>query len=97
MGLILSILAAWGLLCAVWAAVGWLLPGSAAITVILLNPGAEPAPVIARCRWLLGWGLLRGRLIIAGDPMPETHTRCEDMEICSLNELPARLELEREI
>lgn len=95
--ILMGTLAAWGALCAVWAALGWLLPGSSRVTMILLCPETEPEPVIARCRWLLGLGLLRGRLIVAGDqvPCPTTDVRGE-LEICSLEELPARLELERE-
>jgi hypothetical protein len=95
-GILVTVLAAWGLLCAIWAAAGWLLPGSAPVTVVVLWPGTKPEPVIARCRWLLGLGLLRGRLIVTGNPLPADPAIGNHVEICGLEELPARLELERE-
>ena len=97
-GILLSILAAWGALCAVWAVFGWLLPGSGRVTVILLCPETDPEPVIARCRWLLGLGLLRGRLIVTGNRVPCPVVNPDgNLEICGLEDLPARLELEREL
>lgn len=64
---ILSAFAAFGFLCAVWAVLGWLLPGlrGERVLVICTTPGA-----LRHCRWLRDWGLLHGRICFAGDPAP---------------------------
>lgn len=92
---LLCVLAAWGILCGAWAALGWLLPGSAGAILVIHCPGKDPSPVAARCRWLLELGLLRGKLIVTGDPIPMLPPFWRDIETCSLEELPARLEAER--
>ena len=60
---ILSAFAAFGFICAAWAALGWLIPGIRGehVVVICATEGA-----LRHCRWLRDWGLLRGRIYFAG-------------------------------
>lgn len=97
--IIFAALAAWGLLSACWAALGWLLPGSGSATVVLLYPRTCPEDTIARYRWLRSLGLIRGRLVIA-DAEDTVRAVLErkypDLEFCALAELTAGPEAERE-
>ena len=93
--IIFTALAAWGLLCALWAALGWLLPGSGGAVMVVLCPKKNPEAVLVRCRWLRSLGLLPGRLVVA-EAGPLDEKRYHDMEFCGLAEVPAILEAERE-
>lgn len=93
-----TVLAAWGLLCALWAGFGWMLSGSRFVTIAVLCPRKNPEGILDRLLWLDGLGLLRCRLIAA---IPETAgvhlaQQYEGIEFCTLADLPARLEAERE-
>ena len=90
---LITTLAAWGLLCALWAMLGWLLPGSRPVKLILCAP--TPPEVLGRLRWLDQWGLLRCRLTVVGDFPPELPAQYEDVEFCTLAELTAMQEAER--
>ena len=92
---LLTVLAAWGTFSALWAAFGWLLSGSRPVTLILLNPPEHLPEILNRIRWLRGTGLLRCRLIVVTQHRPELPERYEQIEFCTLAELTAGLEAER--
>ncbi len=86
---LLGTFAAFGFLSLLWIFFGWLLTGKGG-WYICAGPKAEAA---ARCcLWLRELGLLRGRVILISDSGQELP---ENLEIWSLEELTARLELER--
>ena len=99
--IIVAVLAAFGALCAIWALFGFLLPGQrGAAVVCLCRDGAREEPLIRHCRWLQDLGLVRGpMLLIDGGMTEENRARLEkwgrDIEICTMEELPSRLEQER--
>lgn len=79
---ILSAFAAFGAICAVWAVLGWLIPGlrGERVLVICTTPAA-----LRHCCWLRDWGLLRGCVCFAGEPSPSRiidfgKLRAEDTE-----------------
>ena len=86
---ILGMLAAFGLLCGLWAAFGWLLPGMRGCTLVSMGVPSEEC--LKRIRWLNGMGLLNCPLIVVSDEDAGN----ADMEICSGNALISRLEWER--
>ena len=88
---IVCILAAFGLLSALWAGLGWLLPGGRGMAMVCAGP---PDPgILARYRWLRGLGLFSCPLIVAAE---ETDLPPMDgIEICAPEALLSRLELER--
>ena len=96
MQVLVGILAAFGLLCALWCIFGLWLSGSKGwVAVCFAGKGQTGA--LRRCRWLRSWGLHRGRilLITPEGTQPEAVSReTENIELCTLAELPARLELE---
>lgn len=64
---VIGMLAAFGLLCALWVSFGALLPGSGK-TVIYCICAKENAPAVhRRWRWLRELGLIRGRMVILCD------------------------------
>lgn len=96
----LGTLAAFGALCAGWACFGGLLRGSTGGAVVCLCRGdGGELPLIRRYSWLRDMGLIRGPLLLVdcgSGVARETRARLgRGMEICSLEELPARLEWER--
>lgn len=97
---VLSVLAAWGLLCLGWFTAGALLCcRRRCVMVYLCRPGKAGMPLPCH-RWLHAMGLLQGPLIVAGSTLPPEEqkkltARREHIVFCSLAELPARLELER--
>lgn len=100
--IILGALAAWGVLCALWALLGWLLPGSGGGVVLLClcRPRRSLEGAILRHRWLRSLGLMRCPLLILGDPLSAEEQavyrkKYPGIEFCSLEELTARLEVER--
>lgn len=93
-------LAAFGVLCAAWCLLGWRLTGSGGTLVVVLCGSGKEETVIQRHAWLRGLGLVRGRLVLVGSMLPDRERQClqrkyRDVEFCSLEELPARLEVER--
>lgn len=97
---ILGFFVAMGVLGVLWAGVGWLLPGgSGGVTVLFCGPGLKEEPFIRRWRWLRGMGLIQSPLLVIDRGLtPEEKawlSECEFVEFCGLEELPARLELER--
>ena len=87
--IILGSLAAFGLLSALWAALGWLLPGEGGWVVVRCG---KPRPEqLARIRWLKSLGLLTCPVLV----VEETGEAAADTEICSGKDLLSRLEWER--
>lgn len=99
--IILGTLAAWGLLCILWAALGWLLPGSSGgVMLCLCRLGKVPDGVILRYCWLRGLGLMNCPLLILDSSLSRREQeiylkKYPGIEFCSLEEVPARLEVER--
>ena len=99
---ILSVAAAWGLLSVFWLCSGWLLEKDPGTMTVRLCPGnAAPEGIILRYQWLKALGVLRGRLLIVENSLsarqrPILQQRYPGIEFCSLEELPSRLEVERE-
>ena len=90
---ILGMLAAFGLLSAVWTALGWLLPDGRGMALVCL--GCPDEGIVSRYRWLRGAGLLRCPLLVcAEEDLPQWQT-ATGIEICGREELVPRLELER--
>lgn len=98
MQLVVGVLAAFGLMCAIWSLLGlWLSGGKGWAAVCYAGKGQTAA--LRRCRWLRSWGLFRGPIfLVSRSDAPEQGgalTReTENIEICTLQALPARLELE---
>ena len=98
--LLLGVLAAFGLVCAVWAVFGvWISGARGWAAVCFCGPGGAAA--LRRCCWLRDWGLLRGPILavhrgLSRERLQSLSRELENVEFCSLEELPARLELELE-
>ena len=85
---VLGALAAFGLLSALWAALGWLLPSGKGCALVCRG---EPDPgIVSRWKWLRGLGLLRCPLIAV-----DAEQTNGEIEICAGEDLLARLEMER--
>lgn len=88
--IVLGTLAAFGLLSALWAALGWLLPGGKGCALVCV--GIPDEEVLTRFEWLRSLGFLTVPLLVVAEtercPWPGT-------EICSREELLPRLERER--
>jgi hypothetical protein len=99
--IILSILAAFGALCALWAMFGFLLAGQrGAVLVCLCRPGCGEEAVIRHYGWLRDLGLLRAPLMLVDGGLTEEERarllRCrQGVTICDPEELLSRLEQER--
>ena len=88
---LLGALAAFGALSAVWAALGWLLPGAGGCALVCV--GLPDEGTRSRYRWLYAVGLLRCPLIAVAE---ETAAPGTETEICSREDLLVRLEWEKE-
>ena len=99
--LCMGVLAAFGALCALWACFGFLLPGGAGGAVVCMcRPGGRELALVRRCRWLRELGLLRSPVLLVDCGLEPWEREAlaqmgRGVEICGLEELPARLELER--
>lgn len=99
--IILTVLAAFGLLCAGWALFGVFLRGQRGAAMVCICRGAEQEEQILRhCAWLRDLGLFRGPLLLVDAGMtPEARSRLlrwgRGGEICTIEELASRLEQER--
>ncbi len=87
---VLGTLAAYGALCALWAMLGWLLPGMKGWVLVRLGPAVPEE--LTRARWLRSLGLLDVPLVIAADGPVQAYP---GTEICSRADLLPRLERER--
>lgn len=89
----LGTLAAFGFLCCVYCVAGLFLSDDRRPMLICLLPqGHLPDGAIARYRLLKDLGLVRGPLLVIGTAPSKA---APDIEYCSLQDIPTRLELER--
>jgi hypothetical protein len=99
--IILSVLAAFGVLCVIWALFGFLLPGQrGAVLVCLCRPGNKEEVIIRHYGWLRDLGLSKAPLLLVDGGLTEEERarllQCrQGVEICSPEELIFRLEQER--
>ena len=96
--ILLGVLAAYGLLCALWTVFGLWFSGARGWAAVCCA-GPEQTGALRRCRWLRSWGLLRGPILLVSPQkapqLPAALAReTENVEFCTLEALPARLELE---
>lgn len=100
--IILGTLALLGLFCALWGAFGWWFGcGKGGALVCLCRSGLSETPQIIRYSWLRGMGLVRCPLLLVDSDLSQKERtqlcgKYPGIEFCTLAELPARLELERE-
>ena len=87
--ILMGTLAAYGALSALWAALGWLLPGLRGCA--LVYAGTPEEGICRRYRWLRGLGLFSCPLIAVTEG-----EATEEIEVCSREELLARLTWEAE-
>lgn len=99
---IVGALSAFGFLCAVWAALGWLLPGGKhGAAVCFCTPGLKQLSTLHRWFWLRSIGLIRCPILLVDCGLTETEIKelrrlGQGTEICSPEILVQRLELERD-
>ena len=86
---LLGALAAYGALSALWAALGWLLPGMKGCVLVYLGRPGES--ICRRYRWLRGLGLMDCPLLAVTE---EAET--EEIEVCGPENLLSRLAWEAE-
>lgn len=88
-------LAAFGILCAFWAAFGWLLSGGSG-TVVCLGEPVERMLLARRLLWLRSIGLFRISLVVPDTGLKEWEIRELDRkgtEIIAPSELARRLQI----
>lgn len=95
--LCLGVLAAFGALCALWTCFGGLVRGSrGGALVCVCRPDGREQAFVRRYRFLREMGLLKcPLLLVCGTEEMPSGALYPGVEICSLEALPARLELER--
>ena len=86
---LLGTLAAYGALSALWAALGWLLPGLRGCALVYMGTPAEG--IRRRYRWLRGLGLMNCPFLAVTED-----GQTEDTESCGREGLLERLEWEAE-
>lgn len=87
---VVGVLAAIGLLCVLWALLGWLLPSGKGC--VLVCYGMPDPGICSRYRWLHGMGLLSSPLMAVDVQDPPY---IEDIEFCAGERLLSRLKQER--
>ena len=92
----ITVSAAFGLLCALWACLGFLLPGQKGTVMVYYCRGESLDALIRRHRWLRDMGLLSCRLIIVDGGMTEQQRQLlenkQGIEICDGQSLLGRIE-----
>ena len=100
--IVLAVLAAFGVLSVLWVLFGFLLPGQRGTAMVCLcRNGAEEEQVTRHYGWLRDLGFIRCPLLLIDCGMTEEERarllgHKQGVEICTLEELPSRLEQERE-
>lgn len=89
--LLVGTLAAFGALSALWALLGWLLPGGKGCVVICY--GAPKPEILTRFKWLRSLGFLNCPVILVSD---KVSMQWEQAENCTEEELLQRLKQEYE-
>ena len=87
--ILLGTLAAYGALSAIWASLGWLLPGLRGCALVYMGKPCEG--IRRRYRWLRGLGLINCPFLAVGEG-----TETEEIERCCREELFDRLAWEAE-
>ena len=87
--ILLGTLAAYGALSAIWASLGWLLPGLRGCALVYM--GTPEEGVCRRYRWLRGLGLISCPFLAVTE-----NERSEEIEVCGREELMERLDWEAE-
>lgn len=72
---LLGLLAAFGLFCALWVLLGFLLPGSRRCTIILLCMPKNESALLRRLLWLRETGLLRCNIVLSGRGLTDVQRR----------------------
>ena len=97
--IVLAVLGAFGLLCALWVLFGFLLPGQrGAAAVLLCQGGTQEEAVIRRYLWLYNTGLIRCPLLLVDCGLSQhERSRLERHHVilCTPEELQNQLEQER--
>lgn len=99
--IVLAVLAAFGVLSVMWALFGFLLPGQRGTVMVYMCQGSEETePVLRHYGWLRDMGFIRCPLLLVECGITEAErTRLlslrQDVEICTMEELPSKLEQER--
>ena len=93
--ILLAVMAAFGVLCALWVMLGLLLPRQPGMAAVLLCHGdAEEEPLIRRYLWLYDLGILRFPLILVASSDQPRHP-IRGIIRCTPEELLEKLEQER--
>ena len=87
--ILLGTLAAYGALSAIWASLGWLLPGLRGFALVYM--GTPEEGVCRRYRWLRGLGLISCPFLAVTE-----NERSEEIEVCGREDLLDRLAWEAE-
>ena len=94
--IVLAVLAAFGVLCALWVVLGLLLPRQPGMAAVLLCHGdGEEEPLIRRYLWLYDLGLFRYPLILVESEKNEAGQPVRGIIRCTPEELLDKLEQER--
>ncbi len=96
---VLGVLAAFGALCVLWAAFGWLLPWRGCSVVCLYRSVEDARLASLCCGWLHGLGLIKAPLLLVGSGLSETEqARLSHpyVEFCTPEALASKLEQERD-
>lgn len=99
--IIVCILAAFGVLSALWVLFGSMLSGLRGSVTVHFCRGSDEEAVVRRYRWLRDMGVAGGCLLLVDSELSEVERTalCErdgSVVFCTWAELPARLEQERE-
>ena len=93
MWIVLVVLAAFGLLCALWACLGFLLPGQSGVVMVYRCRGESVDALVRRYRWMRDLGLIRCPLLIVDEGMsPQQRKFLENrpgIRVCDMAELIA--------
>jgi hypothetical protein len=98
---ILTVLAAFGVLCALWTLFGFLVSGQrGAAMVYICGADSREEQIIRHYSWLRDLGLFHGPLVLVHHGITQEEKnrllKCrQGIEICTVEELPSRLEQER--
>ena len=92
----ITVFAAFGLLCALWACLGFLLPGQKGAVMVYYCRGESVDALIRRHRWLRDMGFLSCRLMIVDGGMTEQQRQMlanqQGVEVCDSQSLLSRIE-----
>lgn len=99
--IMLSVMAAFGVLCALWILFGFLVADQrGASTVCLCRSGIAEEPVIRRYLWLYNTGLIRSPLLLVDCGLTEQERTLllhhDNIILCTAEDLLTLLEQERE-